>query len=81
VNGVGSLGEEPVVRYHRSIDGRKAVAGFGIKADRSYKPSRRDVGRDKEWSDKGQVKRRERLPGDYLRYPMAVWYCLGSCTG
>jgi hypothetical protein len=81
VNWAWSHDEEPEVRYLRSIGVRKAVAGFGIEADRSDKTSRRDVRRDKEWSDKGQVKRRGRMLGDYLRHPMAVWYSLGSCTG
>lgn len=81
MNRTCSHGEELKVRYLRRIDVRKAVAGFGIKADRSYKTPHRDVRRDKEWSNRGQVKRRERMSGDYLRHPMAVWYSLGSRTG
>jgi len=46
------FGEELVVHSHRGIVVRKAVAGFGIKADCSDKPSRRDVWRDKEWSNR-----------------------------
>jgi len=80
-NPVSTTGEEPGVNVPGGIVGRKAVAGFGARAGRPYKPFDRDVGRDKGWPDEGRLKRRVRNPGGHPGFPLASRYCPGRCTG